>query len=127
MTNDLHVLQPIFIRLDDHIRSDGVSGFQFIEHGSGLDRIRHDHRVHEARDGFVIDIGRTSLFIDGNDFALEGIALGLGARAAVAGRGCNQQSAYANGNTAPQEWPKNVHRLLSLIVGRSSQCRQLNN
>ena len=55
-----------------------VFGTEDRERGRRLDGVGHDHRVHEAGDGFVIDVGCAGVLVHGDDPALEGIALGSG-------------------------------------------------
>jgi len=66
------------------------------------DGVGHDHLVHEAGDGFVIDAGCAGVLVHGDDLALKGIALdsGLGGGAglrwsSVAGDRKSEQGAQA--------------------------------
>src|ERR1035437_3173148 len=79
------VLQPVPVRLDDDIGGDRVAGLQLIQRGRRLDGVGHDHRVHEAGDGFVIDVDGGGVLVHGDDPALEGIALGSGLAGGGAG------------------------------------------
>ena len=85
MRGDFDVLQPVFVLLDDDIGADRVAGLQLIEIGSRLDGIRHNHAVHEARDGFVVDVGRVRVLIHRDYVSLQGITLGAGLSGGGAG------------------------------------------
>src|ERR1700693_4040811 len=51
---DFHILEPILIRLDDHVGSDGVAGLKLVERRGRFDDVGHGHRVHEAGGGLVV-------------------------------------------------------------------------
>ena len=96
MPGDFDVLQPVLVRFDDDIGGDGVAGLQLIQRGRRLDGVGHDHLVHEAGDGFVIDVGGFRVLVDRHDFALEGKALDRGLLGcAAAGARNGQQGAQA--------------------------------
>jgi len=80
MPGDLHIFQPVFVGVDDHIGGNGVAGLQLIDLRGRLERVGHNHLVHEARYGFVIDIGRVGVLVNGDDFSSEGIAFASGLR-----------------------------------------------
>ena len=124
---DFDVLQPVLVRLDDDIGGDGVAGLQLIQHGRRLDGVGHDHRVHEAGDGFVIDVGCASVLVHGDDSALEGIALGSGLAgggaglrwSSVAGDRESEQGAQADQGKTWQrqiEWAVHVRSSLSPTI-----------
>jgi hypothetical protein len=100
VSGDFDVFEPILSRLCDYyIGGDGVAGLELIEGGGRLDGVGHDHWVHKTGDGLVVDVGGSSLLVDGDDFPLERIAPGCGLRvrgglwgSAIAGRGERQQS-----------------------------------
>lgn len=78
-----YVFQPVaggiavlVIRNYDCVGRNRVAGKHVVKGCGGLNLIRHDHGVHEARDGFAIDDGGLLLHVDRNYFAREGIALG---------------------------------------------------
>ena len=95
VADDFDVLEPVgVVGLDDHVGGDGVAGLELIERGGGLDGVGHDHRVHEAGDGLVVDVGGSGVLVDGHDFAFEGKALGAGLGVCCAGlRGARLQAA----------------------------------
>jgi len=76
MAGDFHIFQPVFIGVDDDIGGDGIAGLELIDLGGRLEGVGHDHGVHEAGDGLIVDVGGAGVFVHGNDFAFEGITLG---------------------------------------------------
>ena len=100
MSGDFDIFQPVLVGLDNDVGGDGVAGLEFIERGRRLDGVGHGHWVHKAGDGVVVDAGVSCLFVYGNYFAFEGIALGPGLGvgggwrgSAVAGDGESEQEA----------------------------------
>jgi hypothetical protein len=74
---DFEVFEPVFSWLcDNYVGGDGVAGLEVIECGCGLDGIGHYHGIHKAGDRFVVDVGGSCLFVDGDDSSLKGKALG---------------------------------------------------
>ncbi len=67
--------------------------FTFSELARRLEGVRHNHRVHITRDRLVVDVGIADVLVDGEDFPFEGVALGRGAAAVIAGGGENQHGA----------------------------------
>ena len=71
MGGDPDIFQPVLVGRNDYIGGDGVAGLELIERGWGLDGVGHDHWVHKAGDGFVVDVGLFGLLVDRDDFALK--------------------------------------------------------
>src|ERR1019366_9115686 len=110
VSGDFDVLQPVPVRLDDDIGGDRVAGLQLIERGRRLVGVGDDHRVHEAGDGFVIDI------CDGG-FAGGGAGLRW---SSVAGDRESEQGAQAEqGKTWPRRIEWAVHIRSSFYYLRS--------
>ena len=103
MPGNFDVLQPVLAGIDDNIGGDGVAGLELIDLGGRLEGVGHDHRVHKAGDGFVVDVGHAGILIQRQNFSLEGVAFRRGGSSAgwslrffaVAGCGEGEQSAQA--------------------------------
>ena len=78
MADDFDVLQPVLAGIDDNIGGDGIAGLELIDLRGRLEGVGHDHGVHKAGDGFVVDVGHAGIFINRHNFSLEGVALRRG-------------------------------------------------
>lgn len=70
------VLDPRVVALHYYIARDRVSGRKFVQLGSRLHYIWHDHRTHEAGNLLAIDVGHVGPLIDRDNLAFEVVAFG---------------------------------------------------